>query len=1266
MGLRSFLGAPLMTSGELIGAIYWQSTDIECYSDADVELAQQIANQIAGALANARIHAHNLLIQKALTVSKTSATQLAHENAVMAEIGRTVGSLLDISKIYDQFADTVKTLIPFDTLAINLIDQQSQTFITEFSAGDDIPSLLAGGSVSITGSFTQAIQQARKSVLHIVHDEQISRANFPKLGPLISQGTKSFLGAPLIANGIVIGSIRWQSDFSDIYSPNDMELAERVANQIAGAIAIAQTFAEIQRTQTALEASEASATRAAHENAVMAEIGQIINSTLDLSQVYEEFATKTRDVIPFDGLVIQLADLKSGTFTAQHSVGLATPNLDTSTFTPLIGSFTGAVMAGRTANLHTVNSVEESLKEFPQLAPRIEAGYRAFLAAPLISSGEALVAIWWQSFDVDAYDEHHRIIAERIANYVASAIVNANIYAENQRTQKALEASEASAIKIAQENAVMAEVGVIISSSLDINKVYDQFAQNMGTLIPFDTLTANRVDLETQTFTTEYSAGAEILSLHPGYQRPLAGSLTQMVASSGKPLVYELDNIQESMRQVPQMTHSIRAGVKSVLMAPLIANGHVIGTVRWQSFKNNAYRQTDLAFSERIANQMAGAMANAQIYAENQRNQTALVDSEERFSGILDIADDAVVSVDESFRITMFNQGAVKIFGYESAEVIGKSLDMLIPLESLNIHHSHMAGFAKSDASSKRMGDRNAEVYGLRKDGSKFPAEASISRLEIGGENVFTAILRDITQRKRAEEALRESEVQYRDLYQSAPIAYITADPKGMIVQANRQALEMFAQSFDGLIGNHILDLYADTPDETDKASEIIAEIDTGGQGGNRTSAEMEYRRSEGKHVWGNLSVRRILDDNGDLVESRAIILDITARKQLELQLAQSQKMEAVGQLAGGIAHDFNNLLTAIIGYTQLASMDPSQSTRTQKYIREVKTAADRATGLTKQLLAFSRRQVIVPVVLDLNGLVIDHNNMLRRLIGEDIELVTATSSDLGSVKADSGQVEQVLLNLAVNARDAMPNGGRLTIETSNETFDKNHTRTNVNVPPGDYAVLTVSDTGIGMTQEVQEHMFEPFFTTKPVGEGTGLGLSTCYGIITQSGGYIAVDSRLGEGTSFRIFLPTVEAKPNDTPRRDDDGLWPTGVETILLVEDEPLVRSLAVEVLETQGYTVLEASNGVEANRIAEEYAGDSGIDLLLTDIVMPLMGGKELANRFRVIHSNAKVIYMSGYPKDLPEPGAEFIPKPMTPNILVRRVRWVLDSTGSDSNPD
>ena len=369
--------------------------------------------------------------------------------------------------------------------------------------------------------------------------------------------------------------------------------------------------------------------------------------------------------------------------------------------------------------------------------------------------------------------------------------------------------------------------------------------------------------------------------------------------------------------------------------------------------------------------------------------------------------------------------------------------------------------------------------------------------------------------------------------------------------------------------------------------------------------------------------------------------------------------MEAVGQLAGGMAHDFNNLLTAIMSYSQLGIMKLSRGERAEDYFEGVQTAAERASHLTRQLLAFSRRQVIEPRVVNLNDLVLDVDKMLRRLIGEDIELVMLPAADLGEVKVDPGQMEQVVLNMAVNARDAMSHGGKIVIRTSNSTVEEGCGTPQAS---GRHVVLSISDTGVGIEEDVKPHIFEPFFTTKRAGKGTGLGLSTCYGIVAQSGGHIEVKSEPGHGTTFDIFLPRVDEPAGSLPLRDDPGYLPLGNEAVLLVEDEPLVREVTSIVLREQGYSVLTAANGHEALSIANHYK-DQEIHLLLADVVMPLMGGRELSERLKELHPETKVLYTSGYSDDtvvnygVSGPASEFVQKPFTPAVLARKVREVLE---------
>lgn len=401
-------------------------------------------------------------------------------------------------------------------------------------------------------------------------------------------------------------------------------------------------------------------------------------------------------------------------------------------------------------------------------------------------------------------------------------------------------------------------------------------------------------------------------------------------------------------------------------------------------------------------------------------------------------------------------------------------------------------------------------------------------------------------------------------------------------------------------------------------------------------------------------------------IERKALELEHVA---LEEQLLQAQKLESVGQLAGGIAHDFNNLMTPIIGYAQMGLTSLPKENRERLYLEEILKAADRATNLIQQLLAFSRRQVIEMKVVNLNDLLVNINLMLERLIGEDVELVMLPSESIGAVKVDPTQIEQVIVNLAVNARDAMPEGGTLIIETTNVEFHEEDLKNHPDMTAGRYVMMAVSDTGNGMSEEVQSHIFEPFYTTKEKGKGTGLGLSTCYGIIAQNEGNIWVYSEIGSGTTFKVYLPILKGAHQSFAQPDKplSNVLPRGTETVLLVEDEAQVRELTARILKQQGYTVLEAANGVEALSVASQHP-NGDIDLLLTDVVMPLIGGRELSTKLKNIHPEVKVIYTSGYTDEavirhgMLEPGTDFVQKPYSLAGLTQKIRSVLDL--EDSN--
>jgi PAS domain S-box-containing protein len=514
----------------------------------------------------------------------------------------------------------------------------------------------------------------------------------------------------------------------------------------------------------------------------------------------------------------------------------------------------------------------------------------------------------------------------------------------------------------------------------------------------------------------------------------------------------------------------------------------------------------------------------------------------------------------------------------------------------------------------------------------------------------FNAALRS------AQEGLRRSELNFRSLVTNAPYGVCRCDSAGILLGVNPAFVSMLGYgSAAELVGQSLPNLYADSQQwflladyfrSLEKFQGLVA----------------EWLRKDGSSTVVRLSGRAIRGE-GNAIFFELFSEDVTERRALEQQLRQSQKMEAIGRLAGGIAHDFNNLLMVISGYAEFLLDRIGRNTELRGPAEEISSAAERATALTRQLLAFSRKQMLAPRVLDLNEVVTENLKMLTRLIGEDIDLVMVPTADIGAVKADPGQIEQVIMNLAVNARDAMPHGGKLTIETANVTLDDSYARMHAPVQAGDYVMLAISDTGMGMDADTQSHIFEPFFTTKGT-KGTGLGLSTVYGIVKQSGGYIWVYSESGKGTTFKIYLPRVSATEEAVVPEAATAVANShqNIETILLVEDAPNLRGLALRYLRNQGYTVLEAADGAAALTISQSHSGP--IHLLLTDVIMPGMNGRELAQHITSVRPETRVLYMSGYTENAIghngtlDEGIVLLQKPFTLPALKTKVREVLDT--------
>lgn len=552
------------------------------------------------------------------------------------------------------------------------------------------------------------------------------------------------------------------------------------------------------------------------------------------------------------------------------------------------------------------------------------------------------------------------------------------------------------------------------------------------------------------------------------------------------------------------------------------------------------------------------------------------------------------------------------------------------------------------------------ETVNRRADGSIYPVEVHLQLVDTGEKEVFLAVINDITDRRVAESALRESNEKFHQLADNITDVFWIRSP-------DLREVYYISPAYERIWGRSVESLYANPqkwadfihPEDRKRVidsftSLVVAESDL--------NSEYRIVRPDGEIRWVCARGFPVKDATEKLIRYAGIITDITERKQLEDQFRQAQKMEGIGQLAGGVAHDFNNLLTAITGYSQITLRRLKPEDPLRQNIEEINNACNRATELTGQLLAFSRKQVLKPRVHSINSVISNIEKMLRRIIKESIELRIVLDPELGNVKADPSQIEQVIMNLAVNARDAMPNGGTLTIETQNIYLDKDYTNQHAAFTPGPFVRMSVTDTGEGIDARTQRRIFEPFFTTKEVGQGTGLGLSTVHGIIKQSGGEIMVYSEIGHGTTFKVYLPRVDEAVQIPKWREDSREDYSGTETILLVEDDEIVRKLVLEILTSSGYHVLEANSGQAALSICDTYS--EPIQMLLTDMIMPGMSGKELKDLVVKLRPGIKPLLMSGYTSDplttsmVLDSDTAFIEKPFTPDGLVRKIREVLES--------
>jgi two-component system, cell cycle sensor histidine kinase and response regulator CckA len=626
----------------------------------------------------------------------------------------------------------------------------------------------------------------------------------------------------------------------------------------------------------------------------------------------------------------------------------------------------------------------------------------------------------------------------------------------------------------------------------------------------------------------------------------------------------------------------------------------------------------------------------------------------------------AYVLFDDNIRVCDWNPAAERIFGYSKREALGMRPVDFIP--------AAFRGKAEELLGRIQSGDRYAHSVNenLTKDGRTLICEWMNTPI-IEHDGRFAGMLclaQDVTERQRLKEQYSQAQQRLKHVMASSPAVLFTlsigVDQIEGVSWISENLVEMTGYAAETALSP---DWWQEKvhPDDLER---VLAQVNAELLSQGRTNHEYRFRHKDGSYRWTRGDLRLVRDAAGQPLEVVGSWSDVTERKDLEDQFRQAQKMEAFGQLAGGVAHDFNNLLTIISGYSDMLLESPRLDHRSRGLVQEVHTAGARAALLTGQLLAFSRRQVVQPRAIDLNALVAGTEKMLGRLIGEDVILATVPQPGLDRVQADAGQLEQVILNLVVNARDAMPRGGRITLETANVHFKEVYGHGDARIEPGRYVRLSVTDTGSGMTEAVKARIFEPFFTTKAQGKGTGLGLATVFGIVKQSGGHVRVSSEVGRGTTFEIYLSAIAEVAALPPLPAHSGPIPSGTETILVVEDEAPLRSMTRLALEKNGYTVLEAGDGEEAIRVGALHLGP--IQLLVSDVVMPRMGGRQLAERLTALRPEMRVMFVSGYTDDavvrngVRQAEVAFLQKPFSPDALSRKVRTVLDGAGVNRSAD